>query len=318
MTERLPDAVEDALNESAAIWHVRLSEGRDEDWAAFADWLAQDPRHGAAYDRIEALDHDLGALLPDLTFAPLASNDDTPRASRWRWAVGAGGLVAAVAVLAMFSPPASTRYEIHTAPGESRVVQIDDGTQVVLNGDTRMSFDRDHPRFAQLTQGEALFSVRHDARAPFTLTLPQGQVVDVGTVFNVVSEGDTTRIAVAEGAVDYRPGGPAIPLHAGQQMQSDANTVQVTPTDAKTVGGWHQRRLTYAGASLAQVAQDLGRVLGAAIRVEDAIAHQPVFGTIDLQDIKPSQMPLLASALNVRVVRHGKEWVFKPAHGPTP
>jgi len=103
-------------------------------------------------------------------------------------------------------------------------------------------------------------------------------------------------------------------------MQADAGagTVQISPVDRADVGGWQHRRLSYDGSPLEQVAQDLGRVLGAAIRVDAAIARQPVFGTIDVQEITPARIPLLASALNVRVVRQGKIWILKPAHAPTP
>jgi transmembrane sensor len=235
---------------------------------------------------------------------------------------GTGGVLAAGLTLALFMAPkmgpGSSRYQIATAPGESRTVQLDAGTQITLNGDTQMVFDHKDARFARLDHGEALFAVQHDAQHPFTLEMNASKVVDVGTLFNVVSLPDQTRIAVAEGAVDYRPEGQSIPLHAGQQMQAETGTARVSPVDREAVGGWRHRRLSYDGNPLEQVAQDLGRVLGAAFRVDAAIARQPVFGTIDVQDVTPARIPLLATALNVRVVKKGKIWILKPAHGPTP
>ncbi|WP_068085144.1 FecR family protein [Novosphingobium rosa] len=328
MTETASD-----LTETALRWHIRLRNGGDADWDAFADWLAQNPDHAEAYAEVEAMDHALDSALPDLHFPapqpaepqPVAANDDAPApARRWRWAAGAGGALAAGLVLALVGGPfgehGSSRYQITTAPGESRTIDLDAGTQITLNGDTQMVFDRKDARFARLDHGEALFAVQHDTQHPFTLEMGTSRIVDIGTLFNVVSLPDQTRIAVAEGAVDYRPDGQSIPLHAGQQMQADtaAGTARVSPIDHDTVGSWRHRRLSYDGSPLEQVAQDLGRVLGAAIRVDARIAHRPVFGTIDVQDITPVRIPLLASALNVRVVKQGKTWILKPAHGPTP
>ncbi|HZU65057.1 MAG TPA: FecR domain-containing protein [Novosphingobium sp.] len=325
MTETAADLIQTALS-----WHIRLRDGgdaaSDADWAAFADWLAAHPDHAGAYAEVEAMDHALDPALPDLHFpapAPVAANDDAPP-RRWRRAAGVGGGLAAALAVALFTgwfmEHGSSRYQIATAPGESRTILLDAGTEVTLNGDTQMVFDRKDTRFARLDHGEALFAVRHDARHPFTLEVSAGRVVDLGTRFDVVSLARQTRIAVAEGAVDYRPDGQSIPLHAGQQMQADAGagTVQISPVDRADVGGWQHRRLSYDGSPLEQVAQDLGRVLGAAIRVDAAIARQPVFGTIDVQEITPARIPLLASALNVRVVRQGKIWILKPAHAPTP
>lgn len=336
MTETASD-----LTSTALSWYIRLRDGgaagSDADWDAFADWLAQHPDHSEAYAEIEAMDHTLDPALPDLRFPapqtpapepipePLPANDDAPSPPhRWRWAAGAGGALAAGLALALFMGPfrgqGSSRYQVITAPGENRTIQLDAGTQITLNGDTRMVFDHKDARFARLDHGEALFAVKHDAQHPFTLEMQAGKVVDVGTQFNVVSLADQTRIAVAEGAVDYRPDGQSIPLHAGQQMQADAGagTAHVSPIDKEAVGGWRRKRLSYDGSPLEQVAQDLGRVLGAAFRVDAAIARQPVFGTIDVQDITPTRIPLLASALNVRVVKKGKVWILKSAHGHTP
>jgi transmembrane sensor len=56
-----------------------------------------------------------------------------------------------------------------TGPGERRIVALDPGTQLVLNGSTSLTFDRGDARFSSLAPGEALFRVRHDSAHPFTL-----------------------------------------------------------------------------------------------------------------------------------------------------
>jgi transmembrane sensor len=156
---------------------------------------------------------------------------------RWRRMAGAGGVLAAGLALALFMGPkmgpGSSRYQIVTAPGESRTVQLDADTQITLNGDTQMVFDHKDARFARLDHGEALFAVRHDAQHPFTLELNASKVVDVGTLFNVVSLPDQTRIAVAEGAVDYRPEGQSIPSTPGSRCRRKPARLGFRPWTAR-------------------------------------------------------------------------------------
>jgi transmembrane sensor len=59
MTETASD-----LTQTALSWHIRLRDGGDADWAAFADWLAEHPDHGAAYAEVEAMDLALEPACP--------------------------------------------------------------------------------------------------------------------------------------------------------------------------------------------------------------------------------------------------------------
>src|SRR3546814_12163586 len=53
-----------AIDAQASDWLIRQRDPAFADWAAFADWLAEDPAHGSTYDAIASLDVDLAALPP--------------------------------------------------------------------------------------------------------------------------------------------------------------------------------------------------------------------------------------------------------------
>jgi len=348
------------LQARAIEWHVRLRHGDDATWDAFADWLAQDPRHQEAYTAIEQVDLAIEPLLAQLKFAPVAprmgdlqtaqiapdarsahkaqSTRDgqpvgdaaaarpvpattaslpptaTPVSRSPRWWLASVALAASIAAVVAFYPQlASSRYEVTTAPGQRQTIALDSTTQVLLNGATRITFDRKNPRFASLASGEALFRVHHDNAKPFTLEIGNSRIVDVGTVFNVVRDSSQVRVAVAEGKVTYNTQAQTLPLDAGQSLlaRSDSATLRVTTAPIASVGAWQAGRLVYSGERLSQVAADLERSLGVHIVVSPIIADRPFSGTIVLDGVGSKQLEHLKVALNVDLEAGPTGWTMK-------
>lgn len=319
----MPTDTDDRAHAQAIEWHIRLRQGDDATWDAFAVWLAEDERHALAYDVVEQDDLALETLLPQVTFREAANDLEeeypTPPMRRpWPLTLVGGGLAAsAAAVLALMLLPSGGQdmYQVATRRGESRVVRLDPATEVVLNGATIMTFDRKNPRFASLEAGEAFFQVRHDADNPFRLTVGQDVVEDAGTQFNVVHESGETRVAVREGKIVYNPSGAAIALGAGQMLvdRSDQDVVHVGGTAIDAVGSWRNRSLIYAQAPLSQVAADIGRAIGVHIDVAREIGAKPFSGTISLDGTGAGQLDRLGKALDVQLERKADGWVMKPA-----
>ncbi|SFG04374.1 FecR family protein [Novosphingobium sp. CF614] len=307
----------------AIEWHVRLRDGEAGDWEEFSAWLAEDPRHGEAYDLVEAADLAIEPLLPHVVFREAANDDDIRRggaSARRRWVVGGSLLMASLAAVMILLPRfAADGYEVRTIAGQQRVVTLDAQTRVVLNGATTMRFDRNDPRFASLVEGEALFHVRHDEAHPFTLQVGGNRVQDVGTVFNVVKTRDGIRVAVSEGKVLYNPDAESVALGAGQALVDAAadSEVRVEPVPADAVGAWQQGRFVYTGQPLSQVAADLERSLGIRIAVDHAIAGRAVSGSIALDGDgrEAMQIERLEHALDVAITAGTDGWIMKPAAG---
>ncbi|MES2056487.1 MAG: FecR domain-containing protein [Pseudomonadota bacterium] len=309
-----------SVRAQAIEWHIRLRHGDDASWDAFAEWLAMDPRHAESYDEIEQADLAIEPLLSDVVFLEAANDTDAPSdppASRWTWwGLGGGALAASIAAAIVLIPQGSTsRYEVVTGPGQREIVTLEAGTQVTLNGSTRMTFDRKDPRFASLAAGEALFQVQHDNARPFALEVGESRVEDLGTVFNVVRDAGEVRVAVAEGKVLYKSEKEAIPLQAGQTLVDlpSAGAVRVTRAPIASVGAWQKGRLVYTGEPLSQVAADLGRALGVRITVAPDIAGRPFSGAIAIDGTGPDQLRRLMPALNVTFESGTNGWAMKSA-----
>jgi transmembrane sensor len=310
---------DNSLQIRAIEWHVRLRDGDDATWEAFAGWLAQDPRHGRAYEAVEQMDLALEPLLPQLVLTDSTPAVDSPVAgpaakSRRAWLVGltlAASIAAGIAFLPQLTP---SRYEVTTGPGQHQTVRLDTTTEILLNGSTRLTLDRKNPRYALLSSGEALFRVRHDAAQPFTLEVGGNRIQDVGTVFDVVREASELRVAVAEGQVVYHTRSNAVSLHAGQALsdRSGSGELRVIPTPVASVGAWESGHLVYSGEPLSRVAVDLGRALGITVVVAPSIAERPFSGAIVLSGSGPEQVKRLGVALSVNLQAEATGWTMKP------
>jgi len=306
------------LRAQAVAWRLRLEDG-DADWEAFVEWLEGDPARSDAYDKIEAADAAiLAADFPAATGpVPVAANDGgTPTTGRRFGMIGGGALVAAALAAIVVVPMVSSkpdRYEVATASGEQRRVEIADGSSAMLNGATRLILDHDDPRFAELVSGEATFTVRHDSGEPFTVLSGEHRVQDSGTTFNVIRDRGDFTVEVIEGAVIYNPDDAAIALKAGKSLRASRGAAPVVvDADPEAMAGWRNGQLNYVGAPLARVAGDLSRTLGAPIAVADELAELPLTGSIRIRSDDAATVRDLALVADVGARRKGNGWIIEP------
>lgn len=296
------------IDARALDWVVLIGSDAFDDWPAFQAWLEADPRHAAAYHAMSADIADMAASVPAEVAAPVVVSMPV----RKRWPVWAGGAIAASLALFVGYEATETRahpYAVETAAGAMRTVQLADGSSIALGGATRLMLDRDDPRIATLERGEAMFVVRHDDSDPFEVSVGGARLVDVGTAFDVKHARGETRVAVSEGAVDYNPGQGGIRLVKGQALLVRDGKATVTAVDVASIGSWRDSVLAYEGATLAEVADDLSRVLGVDLRADPTVAKRSFSGSI--ATAKLSGDPRMAAPLlGVAIRKRGGHWVM--------
>ncbi|MFN7000190.1 MAG: FecR family protein [Elioraea tepidiphila] len=309
------------MDDEAIGWVIRLREAGDADWAAFTEWLEADPAHAAAYDEAALADADAATLLPAEPATParpvLPARSAPARPGRRAflgWGVAAS--LALVAGLSVVTLGGDGGYTVATGAGERREIALDDGSRILLNGASRVALDEDRPRFARLEEGEAMFHIVHDETRPFEVAAGDALLRDLGTAFNVVREGERLHVAVAEGEVVYNPGREARHLQPGMALTRSANgSLRVGEIDAAAVGGWRDGRLVYSGAPLAEVAADLSRNLGVAVRVAPAAGQRPFSGVIMLDGGAETVVARAAALLGLTARRDGKGWLLAMRDG---
>ncbi|ANI76792.1 FecR family protein [Sphingobium sp. EP60837] len=301
------------LHEEALGWVIRMRDPEFTDWDAFTLWLEADPAHAPAYDALLAADADLPDLLPaDPIFVGAPAND--PGERRWRpmrW-IGGGALAAAlVAPLSIGLWNRTDIYSVTTRPGETRTIALNDGTRIDLNGGTILRLDHNNSRFAALDSGEAAFTVRHDPRNPFRVTVGDALFEDAGTIFNIVHSGGMTRIDVSEGKVIYNPQTQAIALPAGRALTQDATGLRVMNIARQAVASWRQGQLSYDNMPVAQISADIARSLGVRLATTPGAGAARFTGTIRLDRNAPRFFATAAPLMGLSAIRQGDGWLLK-------
>lgn len=291
----------DPVRAQAAAWFARLraDDVTDAQIRQCRAWLATDPRHRQAYERLEHLWSTLGnhAPQPEITrrMTPPATTGTVARAgrSRLRWA----GTAAAVTLLAMTAwailrpvEPAPATYV--TAVGEHRSMVLADGTRVTLDTDTHLTVAyTGHARDLALERGRAFFDVATDPR-PLSVHTVHGSVRALGTEFEVSWHPDTLEVSLIEGQLLLQPAVQgqqvATAMHAGQRVRFDAESTAYHMEAIRPVPpAWLSGRLVFVDASLDEVVSEFGRYSHRALVLEgdrlDDIRISGVFRSDGLQ-----------------------------------
>ncbi|MBU7580874.1 MAG: FecR domain-containing protein [Porphyrobacter sp.] len=299
-----------SIREAAMKWAMATRAPDFADWEGFTHWLEKAPAHAVAYDEVhyalEQADPVIIALCQEDS-EPAAANDNAPGwlASRRAWL---GGGIAAALVMALTSvlwlgPQQGGLHE--TAPGETRLIALDDGSTVQLAGGSRLTIES--PRAAQLETGQALFTIRHDEANPFVLTAGGERLVDAGTIFDVRLAGETLDVAVSEGAVIVAPERQAIRLDAGTRAVRTSGRYRLAAIAPEAVGEWSRGRISFENASLAEIAAELTRATGTRFTSTDAATR--LSGSIATDALREDPRAV-AGLLGVRVTRVGEGWAI--------
>ncbi|HEX8031584.1 MAG TPA: FecR domain-containing protein [Vicinamibacterales bacterium] len=305
------------IEAEAVDWLIRVNEPHFADWDGFDAWLESDPRHQQSYYRLADADRafaeDLARPANPAEPVQLQPAARAPKRSPWRWAAGiAAAITLAVTGALTLSPlRAPSRTIVETAAGAERTFKLADGSEVELNGATRISFVPTDPRRLRLESGEALFSVVHDPARPFVLETGDAVVRDVGTVFDVTrGSGNVVRVSVAEGSVSFEAGDVTRTLLLGDTIDRDGGNLLVGRVAASSVGGWRHGRLDYEDAPIARVAEDLTRSTGEVIHVEPTVAGRRFSGSIGSDGAASALVPHAADMMGVKATRQSDGWHF--------
>lgn len=312
---------DETIREQALDWAVRAGDPAFADWDAFMAWLEADPAHAQAYDGASAAVLDAADTIRTGTPANDVGDGENDvatqparRVARRPWL---GGALAAslVAILALWLMPGGPwsgggRTLVQTAPGETRSIALGGGTRIDLAGGSALELDRDDPRSARLIDGRALFTVQHDAARPFEVAVGDERLVDIGTVFDVRHEQGALAVAVAEGAVQYDPEGANLRIDPGRVLtRAKDGPATLARIPVEQVGEWREGRLTFDGATLAQVAADLTRATGVPFAAAPASAGATVSGSVLVAPIR-ERPAALGALLGVAVRESGRQWVI--------
>lgn len=294
---------EETIKAAARDWLLRLSleSPTEHERARWAAWCAEDPRHAAAYRRVESIWQEAATLeeLKPLAWLPPARDPwwRRVRASvvfrpvRWAASASLAATITGIGLWFLLTPA-------HYATGiaEVRDIHLPDGSEVTLGARSSLEVAfRRHERRVALTSGVAFFSVAKNASRPFIVGVGDKEVRVVGTKFEIRREPGDIRVSVVEGRVDVMQvtdrsggtntnGGDVAPtlltsidtpeeriLKAGQQVTTTLVGAipdpQVMPRGEPAA--WRHGRLVYVDAPLKDIIADANRYSRVPIEIAD-------------------------------------------------
>jgi transmembrane sensor len=292
--------------------------------AALAEWLLRSQDHVQVWLELTAFCEEAHQRLggaPVEAGEELAATVQPPQTrlqrsvhSRKVWLLAAAVVIGVIAVgtLRQF------RTEYATSVGEHRLVQLDDGTKVHLNTNSRIavSFTRS-TRTVELLSGEALFDIGSDKR-PFRVISGDLKIEDIGTRFSVRAEPDTLAVAVLDGRIRLQPRRGRPWPHAPEFSGGDALTVSTqsepfvitrTPTPIEQLErqlSWTEGKLVFQDVPLEKVVAEFNRYNLRQLQIVDpTIASLRIGGQFSTTD--PEEFALALRALRVRVLPESRE-----------
>lgn len=263
--------------DEAAQWFVRLQDAElsAAERQQFDAWLNEHPRHQYEFDVLQGL-WSATDLLPKARLQALceAPAEHSKRRAVLRYAVAASVVAVAVGV-GLFSglgQPKSYSAEFSTRLGEHRQVALPDGSVMDLNSRSVVAVHYEKGRRGvELKQGEAMFSVEHDASRPFVVAAGAGRVTVTGTRFDVCRDADQTRVAVEAGTVKVqgRLLDQMVTLTAGRgtHVDTQGQVAAAYAVNAEELTAWRTGKLVFNNATLGEVAREVSRYREQPLRV---------------------------------------------------
>lgn len=257
----------------------------DRDKAAFwADWQSAHPEkesvlqeakamvlalrfrsNEVSMEEMHAVKDQIDNLLND---AVVKKNNGLPR-SRRLYVLGAAVVAASIILLAVIwystGSAAPENIIVQTGFGETKTVQLPDGSVVQLNANSSITYparwQQDKVRTVTLN-GEAYFNVSKSPAGlhpKFRVLMPQVTIEVKGTAFNVYNRHDHVKVLLEEGKIVVND---SLHMQPGDRMLFTPGAYQRLQADAAQLTAWKQHRLVYRDESLINVAQQLEDIYG--------------------------------------------------------
>ena len=202
----------------------------------------------------------------------------SPRQLILRLAVAASLLLGVFLVWHQLTPEHATQLvEINTTTNQHQVINLTDGSNVVLNTSSYLSYPNQFNSAARHVElkGEAFFTITDDPSRPFSVSTADLIVQVIGTSFNiyaypeknveeVVVESGIVKVQVPSNATSYQ-------LEAGDRLRFNRKEKQVTITTdiPQNAQAWRTGNLTFDDTPMPEVCEILEKYFDITIRIEN-------------------------------------------------
>ncbi len=270
-----------ALGEEAARWFSlkRSGDMSAEETAAFAAWLAADPRARHRFERLRLQWEALGAIADDPAILAVRERDlktfNRPGHVRALLATAAAMVLVVTSAVTLTQNGLLDRYwdgargeTFQTGTGQRTTATLTDGSIVTLDAESELRVvEMAAQRRLQLVRGHAFFQVAKDPVHPFLVEAAGKTVRAVGTKFDVrVDDKQAVTVTLVEGKVRVEQSRGWLKREQRADMNAGAKLVaradqnwKLTQVDAASETSWLSGRLTFLGEPLGSAIAEVNR-----------------------------------------------------------
>ncbi len=251
------------------------------------------------------------------------------RLTLYRWVAVAASVLALLLVGATVyfyrqaAVTAGREVTFATATHERGSVTLPDGTVVMLNGNSRITFDASlfgRAQRAVTFSGEGYFTVAKDSTRPFVVTTPKVYVRVLGTRFDLQARpaDDAARLALDEGGVLMATADHSVSerIAPGQVARLDyaSGRISVKPWSRyDNIEAWRTRQLVFAQAPLAHVLRSVETAYGIRVSYRRLPTQADRFdGTLPTDNLYEA-LRIVTIAYGLSYTIEGRQVILKPS-----
>lgn len=174
--------------------------------------------------------------------------------------------------------------EIYNPKGQKRLVTMPDGSNIFLNGDTKIRYAQNFNSGKRIVylEGEAFFDVQHLPEQPFIVYTGKVATTVLGTSFNINAYRSLNRISVT---VQSGKVGVVVNNHKGKKVHfllpnqqinitADGITYNRKVVNANEVDGWREYKMVFYDQTLQEIAAQMEREYDLEISIKGATLKQ--------------------------------------------
>jgi len=236
--------------------------------------------------------------------APISSS------RRWAWMAAASIVILAVGVAGIYTT--QRRSEWRTTYGEVKVNSLPDGSEVMVNADSRIRYSSgfaDGKDREVWLSGEAFFHVRKTpSKSRFIVHTRDFDIIVTGTQFNAISREGKANVLLKEGSVLlHTAGGEDLQMRPGDFVEYDHHSLTKRVVRMDSVTAWKEHNLFFNNTSLKEVASIIKEQYGVTVRLEGDTIERKTVGGIMRNDNLNILLKALELTTDCKIVRTDDE-----------
>jgi ferric-dicitrate binding protein FerR (iron transport regulator) len=317
--ENIFQTVEDVLaDELFQAWYFKTDAQKAKTWETWVkDHPAQQELVDKAISCMQAIiikEQELPAgqieasgrrLMEKLSGAEVPVINMNKRPRRW-WGSAAAAILLVIAGTYLFTT-LNGQSSIKTAYGQVSQQQLPDGSEVVLNANSSISYSSDWDKGNEREvwiKGEAFFHVKKTSnKSRFIVHTNQLDIVVTGTQFNVVSRAEKTSVMLTEGSVLIRTkDGKETRMAPGDFVELEHSQLAKKTVNGEVVLAWKDKKLIFEETPITEAAQKIKEHYGQEIEIDQSVSHKTISAMMP-NDNLDVLLKSLEATLEYKVIR---------------